>query len=307
MRCFFLEQSKEAFSQLEGFASRTNDAEVKIKNATFEDSIKDILGFIRKGGGSTFPFMFIDPTGWTGFALKTIRPLLRLDPGEVLINFMTSHIRRFLRDEQSQQSFIDLFGSSGFRQRLEGLSGADLDDAAVSEYMQSIRREGRYRYVLQAIVLHPEIDRAHFHLIYGTRHPKGAEVFKETEKLAMAQMEKLRSSAQRRRQEERTQQMFLLPESSDDKLESKYYRDLRERYLDRAKQEVLRLIKDRRRVDYGEAWESTLAMPLVWESDLKDWIEVWQKQGILQIEGLQGRERVPKRDHSHFLVWQGPR
>jgi hypothetical protein len=41
------------------------------------------------------------------------------------------------------------------------------------------------------------------------------------------------------------------------------------------------------------------------ESDLKDWIEAWRKENRIHIEGLQGRERVPKRDRSHFLVWQG--
>jgi three-Cys-motif partner protein len=299
LRCFFLEQNKKAFAQLDAFAKSTKDVEVAARNSSFENSIKDILAFIRRGGANTFPFIFIDPTGWTGFDLKTIGPLLRLNPGEVLINFMTSHILRF-----PQQSFPALFGSAEFVHQLEGLSGTDRDDAAVAEYMRRVKEEGGFHYVLQAIVLRPEIDRAHFHLIYGTRHPKGAEVFKETEKLAMKEMEKLRAGAQRRRKEERTGQgafsWIQTPESS-------YYLDLRERYLGGAKQAVLHLVRDRQRISYNDAWEATLGTPLVWESDLKEWIEGWQEQGSLKVEGLQGRERVPKRDRPHFLVWQGPR
>lgn len=74
-----------------------------------------------------------------------------------------------------------------------------MDDEAVSEYMDGLKKEGKYRFVLPAIVLHPEFNRTHFHLIYATRHPKGVEVFKETEKRAMLEMERVRAEAQKRR------------------------------------------------------------------------------------------------------------
>jgi hypothetical protein len=45
--------------------------------------------------------------------MSKIAPLLKIEPGEVLINFMTEPIRRFLDSpqQQTQQSFEDLFGS----------------------------------------------------------------------------------------------------------------------------------------------------------------------------------------------------
>src|SRR6185436_16747364 len=108
LRCFFLEKDPEAFGHLEEFARGIPraDAEIEVLNGEFEDSVDKILRFIQRDA-RTFPFIFIDPTGWTGFRLKIIAPLLRLDPGEVLINFMTSHIRRFLKREGSRQGFID--------------------------------------------------------------------------------------------------------------------------------------------------------------------------------------------------------
>jgi len=306
LRCFFLEQNKEAFRQLEAFAARTNDAEVEVKNAAFEESIEKILEFIQGGGKDTFPFIFIDPTGWTGFSLKTIRPLLKLDPGEVLINFMTGHIRRFLKEEQSLQSFADLFGSTRFRQRLQGLSGIDLEDAAIAEYMDSIKNEGRFRFVLPAIVLNPEKDRTHFHLIYATRHPKGVEVFKEAEKHAMEEMEQLRAGARKRRREEQTSQPEL-PLYPDAAPESQHYRELRERYLAGAQQELLQQLERRKRISYDEAWSMVLKSPLVWESDLKSWIQDWRHEQRVLIDGLEGRERVPTRGRSHSLVWPADR
>ncbi|HEX7183064.1 MAG TPA: three-Cys-motif partner protein TcmP [Thermoanaerobaculia bacterium] len=303
LRCFFLEKDRRAYDELQSFASRIQDAEVKVLNSSFENSVGEILRFVGSGGARTFPFIFIDPTGWTGFSLQTITPLLRLRPGEVLINFMTGHIRRFLDLEQSRQSFEDLFGSQDFRAVIQGLSGIELEDAAVSEYMKSVKTAGGFEYVLPAIVLHPEINRTHFHLIYATRHPRGVEVFKSAEKSAMEEMERVRAEAQQRHREERSRQpeLFRTQESP----ESRHYNELRERYLERAKQNVLSLLRQRRRVPYDEAWAVALSLPLVWESDVKQWIREWQNQSSLGVEGLMGSARVPSREQNNILVWRG--
>ena len=301
LRCFFLEQDRAAYLQLHTFAERITDAEVVVRNGAFENSIAPILRFIRDGD-PTFPFVFIDPTGWTGFSLKTISPLLRLNPGEVLINFMTSHIRRFLNEVQSQQSFEDLFGSPRFREKIAGLSGRELDDAAVTEYMNSLKGAGNFRYTLPAIVLHPEIDRAHFHLIYATRHQKGVEVFKDTEKRAMGEMGRVRAEVQQRQREQQTGNLSLFP--ATDLMGNDYYNELRDHYLAQAKGYVQNELRQKRRLPYVEAWTLALSVPLVWESDLKEWIREWQQSGQIRIEGLGGRQRVPNHNQSHFLIWQ---
>jgi three-Cys-motif partner protein len=303
LRCFFLEESRSAYLQLKSFADGIKDAEVKVRNGSFESSVQSIKDFVREDRG-TFSFIFIDPTGWTGFARKLISPLLQLDPGEVLINFMTGHIRRFLNDENSRHSFKELFGSDEVFDRLAGLSGQDLDDALVDEYGRALKDEGRFNYVLPAIVLHPEIDRTHFHLIYATRHAKGVEVFKEAEQAAMREMERLRAEAQQRKREERKRQRELF--ASAEAGPSPYYNQLRDRYLVAAKQQTLVMLKRQRRLSYDGAWVAVLSSPLVWESDLKDWIKEWQAAGVVRLEGLEARERVPKRERSHVLLWQGP-
>jgi three-Cys-motif partner protein len=303
LRCLFLEQDSEAFGHLQRFASQVKDAEIKVANQPFEDSVGDILEFIRRGGSTTFPFLFIDPMGWTGFTFKTISPLFMLRPGELLINFMTGHIRRFLNQEQSQKSFEDLFGSSSFKSRIEGLSGLDREDAAVTEYLGNVQRTGAFDYACAATVLHPEINRTHFNLLYLTRHIKGVEVFKQTEKRAMPMQETVRAAAQKRRREERSHQSELF--SAQDSPESRHYTELRDRYLRQAKGKVLGLLREIRRLPYDQAWMATLSLPLVWESDLKAWIVDWQESKSLRIEGLRERERVPKWGQNHVLVWKG--
>ena len=116
---------------------------------------------------------------------------------------MTEHIRRFIESpqKQTQESFIRLFGSSQFKDKLKGLEEKDREDAIVTTYSECVKRVGEFRYTSSAIVLHPEKNRTHFHLIYATREHKGIEVFKEAEKKAMPVMEKTRDEAKKRERE----------------------------------------------------------------------------------------------------------
>jgi len=303
LRCFFLEKDKAAYAKLDEFARSASDAEVRTRHATFEDSIANIHEFVRAGGQNSFAFLFIDPTGWTGFPMETIAPLLRIQPGEVLVNFMTSFIRRVIEspDEATQASLDELFGRHVPKERFKLLSGIDLDDALAEEYSRSIASVGDFKFVRTAIVLHPQIDKTHFHLIYATRHPKGVEVFKAAEKSAMKAMETARADAKQRKRETSGQQDLF----ESDVLDSSHYDWLRERYTSRARQRVLAMMQAQPKVAYDDAWDSALTDPLVWESDLKTWIDEWRTEGLVRIPELVGRESVAKRGKSHMLVWCG--
>lgn len=304
LRCFFLEKNRVAYAQLKQFADSITDAKIETRNATLEDSIPQIVDFVGRGGQKSFPFIFIDPTGWSGFAMETIAPLLRLNPGEVLINFMTGHVRRFLDSpqEETQESFQRLFGSGEFREKVQGLAQQDREDAAVEEYASSVKRVGGFTSTCSAIVLHPERDRTHFNLIYATRNPKGIEVFKDAEKKAMEVQELARAEAHQRKRVTRTGQDDLF--SSREMHDSSYYDSLRNRYTEKTRSAVLRALKSKRRVLYDDAWKLAVSEPLSWESDLKQWIESWKVEGRLLIEGTKPRQRVPHRGEANYLIWK---
>lgn len=310
LRCFFLEKTPSAYTKLKQFADKINDVIIETKNKELENAIQDILNFVQDGGPKSFPFIFIDPTGWSGFALETITPLLKLNPGEVLITFMTEHIRRFIewQQEQNQESFIKLFGSSQFKDKLKGLDEKDREDAIVTAYSECVKRVGAFGYTSSAIVLHPKKNRTHFHLIYATRGRKGVEVFKEAEKKAMSEMEKARDEAQKREREERTGQTeFRLFSGTVTQDPSEHFRSLRERHMSRARAAVLALLRTKKQLPYDEAWASAMTFPLTWESDLKDWIRDWEHAGRLEATGLKEKQCVPQLGEDIRLVWKSSR
>jgi len=304
LRCFFLEKTRSAYIRLKLFTDTIDDVVIETKNKKLENAIPDILKFVREGGQNAFPFIFIDPTGWSGFAMETITPLLQLNPVEVLINFMTEHIRRFIESKQTQASFVKLFGSAQFKDKLMGLEEKDREDAFVAAYIDSVKQVGSFSYMSSAIVLHPTSDRTHFHLIYATRDPKGIEVFKDAEKKAMPVMEQTREEAQKRGREERTGQTELAFSSMAAHGPSAYFRSLKERYTSRARAAVLDLIRVNGQLPYDKAWSSAMTFPLTWESDLKEWLGHWKSAGRLEFIGMKEGQRVPQRGESILIVWK---
>jgi hypothetical protein len=174
----------------------------------------------------------------------------------------------------------------------------------VAAYSDNVKKTGKFPYTCSAIVLHPEIDRTHFHLIYATRDPKGIEVFKEAERKAMPIMEQTRAQVQKRKREKKTRAKDLF--GPDVLYESSRYESLRNRYLSQMKQRIQHSLQGKGRILYDDAWIEALTAPLVWESDLKSWIAAWVEDGHLRIDGMQARQRVPHRAENNSLIWLGP-
>jgi three-Cys-motif partner protein len=293
LRCVFLEQEPSRFSQLKEFADKVTDADVLPINSKFEPAIPEIIRFLDRDP-ETFPFIFIDPTGWTGFSMQTIAPLLVRRPCEVLINFMLDFIRRFIEHDFSRDSFLRLFGSDDFDSGIKDLQGWDRDDAIANRYCRSLHEVCGFDHVQRAFVLHPGKDKTHFLLIYGTRHLKGVEVFKETERKAMEAQERSRAKVEVRKRK----QPLLDPEEMP---ESQYYNNLRERYQDQARSVVMSVLNSKRQASYDDLWLPTLSFPMVWESDLREWLKRWRETGLIEYIGLKPNERTLKRDRGHVV------
>jgi three-Cys-motif partner protein len=298
IRCVFLEKDVARFKELQRFASQLQDAEILALNAEFEDAISEIIRLLD-ADPQTFPFVFIDPTGWTGFAMDVIAPLLKRRC-EVLVNFMLPFIRRFFVQDFTRESLSKLFGTSDFDAGIESLHGQDRDDAIADRYCRSLKEICGIDHVRRAVVLYPDKAQTHFQLIYGTRSLKGVEEFKKVEKSAMEVQERSRARVEADRERERGggQQSFLDAQEAPD---SKYYIKLRERYLRQSRRIVLGLINSTNEVPYDELWRAALSFPLVWASDLHGWLKSWRDGGKIAWEGLELRERTLKRGKRHIV------
>lgn len=300
IRCLFIEKDQEAWELLSGQLDKVQDIEVRAVRGEFEEQI-DTVGRFAVGGDRPFSFVFIDPTGWTGFSLDVIAPILRQEPGEVLINFMMQHIQRFIDHEQAEnaESFDRLFGSREYRKRWTGLTGLDREDEIVRAYCERIRGVGRFRYVASSTILHPHSDRTHFHLVYATRRIEGLRVFRnDAERPADKEQQQARQDLRNKREFQQSGQYSLFPDSP----RRSYSDELRERYQDRAFRHLKALLKRRRRMLFDDVEAEALVFPLMNTRALKDWLLEQQDRGMLRFDGLSSRGRVPQAGQRHWIV-----
>ena len=105
IRCFFSEENPNTFTRLERsvrqFHMPDDGFEIKTYSGKFENAVAEIQAFI----GSSFPLIFIDPTGWTGYPLDKIKPLFDRNKREVLINFMFDFLNRFTYQPGDEVAF----------------------------------------------------------------------------------------------------------------------------------------------------------------------------------------------------------
>ena len=292
IRCMFIEKEPGPYRALEAAVRDLTDIQIETLNGEFEHSIPEVLKFI----GNAFSLVFIDPTGWTGFGLKQIAPILQHRPGEVLVNFMFDYINRFLDDHRPDisASFTELFGGPGWETAVR--SAVRREDAIVELYRERMRAAGGFAHVTSTRILKPTHDRSYFYLVYGTRHFKGLVEFREVERKAVDEQERVRFAAKQESRETRTGQTELF--SADDvasvpasfEVERSVQRDL-------AVEQLRQLLRRQPKVPYEDALATLLELPLVWEADVKRIVLDLRGAGELDVVGLKPRERTPKKGH----------
>lgn len=297
MRCLFVEKEPQAFSALKRYCDGITDIEVSPRNWDLTTHISDVVRFVKERSNS-FPFIFVDPKGWESLDIDLIRPVLGLDPGEVLITLMTSWITRFLTDES--KGFNRIFRSD--LPRLMQLQGEELEEEAVKSYANSVREAGHFQYVCTLPVMKPDRDAFHFHMIYGTRHLRGVEVFKETEKNIIPFMHVTRAQAQQRRRFEQSGQLSMLEPEAHYK--EKKFTQFQLRSLEVAKSELQRMLRSTNEVLYDDAWATVMQHPAVMEADLRQWIDDWKAEGSLQIANERPTQKWPKKGQQQYLKWR---
>lgn len=293
-RCFFLEKDKKPFAELKAYCDKVSGIHAEARNNVLEKAVPEILEFYKKGGQKNFAFTFFDPTGWKGIELDVISPLLKITPGEVLINFMTSFTRRFIesQDPELAPSFDRLYGGPAFRAKLAMVTKEERDDAMVDEYILKIKSAGDFRFVCYTPVFQSQINDIHFHLIYATRNEKGLEVFKREEHKAVEAMEIARGRAQQRdRESGGARELF----SSDEMHDTQFYNSLRTKYWNKAESKIRSRLSSGKPVIYDLLWELALTTPLVWAEDLNSFLLGLKKDGKLKFTGMGEREKFPKR------------
>ncbi|EQD53979.1 hypothetical protein B1B_09910, partial [mine drainage metagenome] len=129
----------------------------------------------RKGTDS-LTLAFLDPFGFSGFPLATVRRILSTPHCEVLVTFMAGHIRRFL-DDLRADVLTALFGSEEWRQGVE-LSGEPRVRFLLNLYEKQLTAVAGARFV-RSFEMRGADGEVVYYMVFATTHPEGLKQMKE--------------------------------------------------------------------------------------------------------------------------------
>jgi three-Cys-motif partner protein len=268
IRCFFSENNSEAFAKLTAaiapFHKPEQDFEIKTYCGDFEDAVPEIQAFI----GQSFPLIFIDPTGWTGYAFEKIKPLFNRPKCEVLINFMYDFINRAasMSDAKTIASLDPILGGPNWEERLD--PHLYRGRAVEKLFRDTLRAAGDFAFVVSTKIDRSTADRPLFFIAYGTKSRDGLKAFRETEYGALRVNARDRAAAKERRRESKLRAADLFP-GLDANVQESIIDDIVEEQKALASEILLVTLQDFA-ICFSDAWSMLLQAYTLRVTNVKD-------------------------------------
>ena len=269
IRCFFSPSNHHSYPRLASaispFHRPAEDFEIKTYCGEFESAISEIQNFIDQ----SFPLIFIDPTGWTGYSLDKIAPLFKRPKCEVLINFMYDFVNRAasMSDVRTIASLDPILGGPGWEARLDPT--LPRGRAVEKLFRDNLALAGSFYFVVSTKIDRPTADRPHFFIAYGTKSRDGLKTFRETEYNALKLNARDRADAKERKRE---------GQSGSPDLFSGFEANIQATTIDQivdeqktlASQETLRILHEFGTMSFSNIWELLLRAYMLRVTNVKD-------------------------------------
>jgi three-Cys-motif partner protein len=269
IRCFFSENNRQAYiklaSAISTFHRPAEDFEIKTYYGEFENAIAEIRTFI----GRSFPLIFIDPTGWTGYSLSKMGPIFARPKCEVLINFMYDFVNRAasMSDAKTIASLDPILGGPAWETRLDPT--VTRGRAVEKLFRDNLALVGNFDFVVSTKIDRPTADRPHFFIAYGTKSREGLRTFRETEYNVLKINARDRADAKERKREDK----LGLPD-----LFSGFEANVQETTIDEiveeqkalASREVVKILRELGPISFLNIWERLIQAYMLRVTNVKD-------------------------------------
>ena len=155
----------------------------KALHTTFEEAVNILFDYLVKDGKHIAPmFFFIDPFGYSGFKMETLKRILKHPRTELFVNLMTYDISRFLTADHASESLEQLFGTRSFA-GASNLTGDERVARVVDLYCRQLQHVAGAEFVQRFRINTPgQGTRPKYFLIHGSKHLKALKVMKDAMK-----------------------------------------------------------------------------------------------------------------------------
>jgi ATP:corrinoid adenosyltransferase len=159
-----------------------------------------------------------------------------------------------------------------------------------------------FKYASAAVILKPAEEKIGYFLVYGTKHPRGIEVFKAAELKAAKIQAEVRHETHVRKTGQPT---FLFDDAPPS---SRLSSDLRNRYLEKAHDRILSILAShpkQTKILYEDVLCEAMAFPLVSPDDVINCLRALEPDVEIQLTGT-GRRRKPNPLEEDLVVIVNP-
>lgn len=278
IRCFFSENNRQAYTKLAAAIAPIHkpeeNFEIKTYFGEFENAISEIQTFIS----SSFPLIFIDPTGWKGYSFNKIGPLFSRPKCEVLINFMYDFVNRAasMSDTKTISSLDPILGGPGWETRLD--PSLPRGRAVEKLFRDNLAIVGNFGFVVSTKIDRPTADRPHFFIAYGTKSRDGLKAFRETEYNVLTRD---RADAKERKRESRSGSSDLFS-GLDADVQETTIDEIVEEQKTLASQDVLNILREFGPISFSGLWEIILQAYMLRVTNVKDICVDLAKSGAIE-------------------------
>lgn len=151
-------------------------------HAEFEDAVNSLFDRIERDDLHRPPmFIFIDPFGYSGFTMNTLKRLMRYPRVELFVTLMIYEIVRWYTSEEKEERMYDLFGCWDFKEALSFSSPEQRQLFLKNLYCRELNQSANAKFVMPFRINTPEQStRPRYYLIHASNHIKALRVMKDS-------------------------------------------------------------------------------------------------------------------------------
>ena len=295
-----VEKNVKAHAKLQALKAIFPTIEIIPYLGKFEDHFPQILNALKP---SDFCFTLIDPKGLS-LDVAQLAPLLSRPRSEVVINFMYDFFNRLagMDDKAINEITNALMLGDEWRPILKAAQTPKEREKIVSQaFCQNVKGTGQFDYVTTLTVQTPQSDRTFYHLVFGTRHPVGLSVFRDSQIKALEAQAQLRTSIKSKAKTDKSGmgdlfggQFVVASDPSSLEIEEGKAKGI-------AKTKEL-IQQNAEGIVWSKLWPQVLKDHIIRKSTLAQAINIWRKQGqILAPNWRSTKHRVPA--DNELLFW----
>jgi three-Cys-motif partner protein len=279
----FVEPDEAPFERLREFlAARSGTIAARAVHGEFADHVDKI----RRRIGSDPAFLFVDPTGWRGAAIRLIAPLLGFNR-DVMVDVMFGHVSRFAGDPGAflRGQMMDFFGFT------EAEVPPHLDEEALIElYRARLKQRCGLRFAADLAIPHPTRERTWYRLLVGGRSPAVLDLFRAVEQQLVRQEGATREPARRRREQRATPSAARANGVPRQEV-------MRSRGVAAIEGELATILSSRGPRPFVDIWPTLLEQLHVTRNDAAERILELVREGKIVASGLSEHDRTIKGAH----------